>query len=140
MDTNRELIAHGISNVLSGMVGSCPNYIVYSNSVLFYKVGGTTRVSGFMLAIATGGILVAGPGIIGYLPVCVVSALIFVLGLDLMKEVSSMLPSLPFPLRFLYIDGVLTCCSLIIDRLSGIRMDELLSSNTSQYGKARLPL
>lgn len=44
-----------------------------------------------MLAAATAGILVAGPGIIGYLPVCVVSALIFVLGLDLMKEVSSSL-------------------------------------------------
>ena len=87
VDTNRELIAHGISNVLAGCFGTCPNYIVYSNSVLFYKVGGNTRLSGFMLAAATAGILVAGPGVIGYLPVSVVSALIFVLGIDLMKEV-----------------------------------------------------
>lgn len=86
VDTNRELIAHGLSNVFSGLLGSCPNYLVYSNSVLFYRVGGTTRLSGFMLAAATAGILVAGPGVIGYLPVCVVSSLIFVLGIDLMKE------------------------------------------------------
>lgn len=91
VDTNRELIAHGISNVLAACAGTCPNYIVYSNSVLFYKVGGNTRLSGFMLAAATAGILVAGPGVIGYLPVSVVGALIFVLGIDLMKEVRRIL-------------------------------------------------
>jgi SulP family sulfate permease len=27
VDTNRELIAHGVSNLLAGMLGSCPNYV-----------------------------------------------------------------------------------------------------------------
>lgn len=87
VNTDRELVAHGISNVLAGLVGTVPNYLCYVNSVLFYKVGGTTRLSGFMLAIASTGVLIAGPGVIGYLPVCVVGALIFILGLDLVKEV-----------------------------------------------------
>ena len=38
VNTDRELIAHGISNIASGMLGSVPNYLCYVNSVLFYKV------------------------------------------------------------------------------------------------------
>ncbi|GAA6055562.1 hypothetical protein JCM3770_002489 [Rhodotorula araucariae] len=86
VDTNRELVAHGISNVASGLLGSVPNYLVYVNSVLFIQNGGTTRISGFLLALGSVGVLLAGPGLIGYLPVCVVAALIFILGIDLVKE------------------------------------------------------
>ncbi|GAA6005747.1 hypothetical protein JCM10207_005320 [Rhodosporidiobolus poonsookiae] len=86
VSTDRELRAHGISNIASGLVGSVPNYLVYVNSVLFYEVGGTTRISGFLLALGSVGVLAAGPGVIGYLPVCVVAALIFILGVDLVKE------------------------------------------------------
>lgn len=39
-----------------------------------------------MLAFATMGILVAGPALIGYIPIMVVGALIFLLGIDLMRE------------------------------------------------------
>ncbi|KAK4058034.1 hypothetical protein OIO90_000773 [Microbotryomycetes sp. JL221] len=86
VNTNRELVAHGVSNVAAGLIGSVPNYLCYVNSVLFYRVGGTTRVSGFLLAAANFGVLVAGPGIISYLPVCVVGALIYILAIDLVKE------------------------------------------------------
>ncbi|BGP28971.1 hypothetical protein JCM10296v2_000707 [Rhodotorula toruloides] len=86
VDTDRELVAHGVSNFASGVVGAVPNYLVYVNSVLFYRNGGTTRISGFLLAAASVGVLVAGPGIIGFLPVSVVGALIFILGIDLVKE------------------------------------------------------
>ncbi|KAH8927062.1 hypothetical protein BT69DRAFT_1238330 [Atractiella rhizophila] len=86
VDTNRELRAHGISNFLSGAAGSVPNYLCYVNSVLFYRVGGDTRVAGVLLAAASTGVLIAGPKIIGFLPVMVVGALIYVLGFDLMKE------------------------------------------------------
>lgn len=39
-----------------------------------------------MLAAATGGILIVGPVIIGYIPIMVVGALIFMLGIELMEE------------------------------------------------------
>ena len=39
-----------------------------------------------MLAAATAGILVIGPSIIGYIPVMVVGALIFLLGIELLQE------------------------------------------------------
>jgi SulP family sulfate permease len=39
-----------------------------------------------MLAIGTGVILVVGPVIVGYIPIMVVGALIFLLGIDLLRE------------------------------------------------------
>ena len=86
LNLDRELIAHGVSNAVSGFVGSIQNYLVYSNSVLFIRSGGNSRLAGIILAIFTVGILVIGPGIIGYIPVMMVGVLIFVLGFELFLE------------------------------------------------------
>jgi sulfate permease, SulP family len=67
-------------------LGTVPNYLVYVNTVLFYRVGGGTRLAGFLLACATAVVMMAGTAPIGYLPVMVVGALIFVLGIDLVRE------------------------------------------------------
>ena len=86
LNVDRELIAHGISNTLSGLCGSVQNYLVYTNSLLFIDCGGNDRLAGIMLAAATFGILLAGPVIIGYIPIMVVGALIFLLGIELLEE------------------------------------------------------
>ncbi|KAF1996828.1 sulfate transporter family protein-like protein [Amniculicola lignicola CBS 123094] len=86
IDVNRELIAHGISNTLSGCVGSVQNYLVYANSIMFIDNGGNSRIAGFLLAIATAAVWVAGPTMIGFIPICLVGALIFLLGIDLLEE------------------------------------------------------
>ncbi|KAI8064595.1 sulfate transporter family-domain-containing protein [Gongronella butleri] len=86
VDLNRELVAHGISNTLSGCFGSVQNYLVYTNSLLFIRSGGDSRLAGLMLAGATAVIWMMGPWIVGYIPVMVVGSLIFHLGLDLLKE------------------------------------------------------
>ena len=83
---NRELIMHGISNTLSGCLGSIQNYLVFVNSVLFMNTGGDSRLAGYMLALATFGLWVAGPVVIGYVPVMVVGTLIYMLGIDLAQE------------------------------------------------------
>lgn len=86
IDVDRELLAHGISNALSGFCGSIQNYLVYTNSVLFIRSGADSRLSGVMLAIATFCIMIAGPVVIGFIPVMVVGALIFLLGIELINE------------------------------------------------------
>jgi len=86
LDVDRELIAHGVSNALSGAVGSIQNYLVYTNSILFIESGGDDRLAGILLAFATFGILLAGPAVIGYIPIMVVGALIFLLGFELLIE------------------------------------------------------
>lgn len=85
-DVDRELVAHGYSNMLSGLVGSIQNYLVYTNSVLFIRAGADDRLAGVMLAAATAGVMVTGPVVIGYIPVCVVGSLIYLLGYELLKE------------------------------------------------------
>jgi sulfate permease, SulP family len=86
LDLDRELIAHGLSNALSGFVGSIQNYLVYTNSVLFMRTGGDGRLAGVMVAILTAGILFIGPVIIGFIPVMMVGTLIYVLGFELFLE------------------------------------------------------
>lgn len=86
LSLDRELIAHGVSNAVSGLVGSIQNYLVYTNSMIFMKTGGNSRLAGIMVAILTAGVMVIGPVIIGYIPVMMVGTLIFVLGFDLFIE------------------------------------------------------
>jgi SulP family sulfate permease len=108
VDINKELIAHGISNTLAGLTGTvskyvpqsgspfvvqyrllthhATSYLCYVNSVLFARVGGDSRLAGSVLAVVMMGVFAIGPGVIAYLPICVVGALIFVLGIDLLKE------------------------------------------------------
>ncbi|KAL4953916.1 sulfate transporter family-domain-containing protein [Aspergillus filifer] len=86
LNVDRELIAHGVTNALSGFAGSIQNYLVYTNSLMFIDSGGNSRLAGIMLAIATAGIMVVGPVIVGFIPVMVVGALIFLLGIELMEE------------------------------------------------------
>ncbi|KAK2462413.1 hypothetical protein APHAL10511_005719 [Amanita phalloides] len=86
IDTNKELIGHGYSNLFAGLVGTVPNYLVYINTLLFSRVGGNSRLAGLMLALATTVLLFIGTGPIAYIPVLVVGALILVLGIDLVKE------------------------------------------------------
>ena len=86
LNVDRELLAHGVSNCLSGCFGSVQNYLVYTNSLLFMDSGGNDRLAGLMLAAATFGILLSGPVIIGYIPIMVVGALIFLLGIELLEE------------------------------------------------------
>ena len=86
LSVDRELVAHGVSNCLSGCFGSIQNYLVYTNSLLFMDSGGNDRLAGLLLAAATFGILLSGPVIIGYIPIMVVGALIFLLGVELLEE------------------------------------------------------
>ncbi|MCJ1475596.1 hypothetical protein MMC13_004259 [Lambiella insularis] len=86
LDLDRELRAHGWSNALSGFCGSIQNYLVYTNTVLFMRSGGDSRIAGILLAFATFGVLVTGPVLVGFIPIMVVGALIFFLGFNLMQE------------------------------------------------------
>lgn len=46
--------------MLAGVFGTVPNYLCYVNTVLFYRVGGGSRLSGVLLAAATTGVMLIG--------------------------------------------------------------------------------
>lgn len=86
LDLDRELIAHGISNALSGAVGSIQNYLVYTNSLVFINSGGNSRLAGILLAFATFVVMTVGSGMIWYIPTSMVGTLIYLLGFELLLE------------------------------------------------------
>ncbi|OMJ29034.1 hypothetical protein AYI69_g1470 [Smittium culicis] len=113
LDMNRELFAHGISNLISGVFGSFQNYLVYSNSILFYRSGGDSRLAGMMLAIATFFIMAFGASYLGYIPTVVVGMLIFHLGIELLKESLYDTWGVVSPIEYFTILVVVFCMALI---------------------------
>ncbi|KAI5987314.1 sulfate transporter [Pisolithus orientalis] len=85
IDTNKELVGYGSPNSISGFLGSVPNYLVYVNTLMFYRVGGGNRIAGLMLALVTLLIPLVGTAPVAYIPFVVVGALIFALGIDLVE-------------------------------------------------------
>ncbi|PHZ17358.1 uncharacterized protein RHIMIDRAFT_195513 [Rhizopus microsporus ATCC 52813] len=113
VNVNRELVAHGISNAVSGLFGSVQNYLVYTNSLLFIRSGGDSRVAGIMLAGATAILWMIGPWIVGYIPVMVVGSLIFHLGLDLLKEALVDTWHAVHYLEYITICGIVACMAVL---------------------------
>ncbi|KAI0260384.1 sulfate transporter family-domain-containing protein [Gloeopeniophorella convolvens] len=140
VDTNKELVAHGYSNFLAGLVGTVPNYLVYVNTLLFYRVGGTTRISGFMLAGATFALLLAGTGPIAYIPVMVVGALIFVLGIDLYITIVSIMIAMTvwdFVIGVLF--GIIVSCIFFVVQNSQRRSIRAVHTGETTLSTVRRP-
>lgn len=83
---NTELIAHGYSNLLSGMCGGLQNYLAYTQSVIYDKSGGTGKVSGICVALVTAMLFVIGPTVGSYIPRCMAGTLLLHVGIDLFLE------------------------------------------------------
>ncbi|KAF9505966.1 hypothetical protein BS47DRAFT_1378186 [Hydnum rufescens UP504] len=126
-DLNLELTGHGVSNLIAGFMGVPSNYLAYVNSLLFYRVGGTTRLSGVLLALATSALLFVGTGPIAYIPVMEVGALIFVLGLDLVKEAVWDTRNRASRSEYITILGIMFCMTLY-DFVSGVIFGLVLAS------------
>eukprot|EP00980_Cylindrotheca_fusiformis_P029213 scaffold22753_cov160-Cylindrotheca_fusiformis.AAC.5 len=86
VDMNAELMAHGYSNLLSGIFGGLQNYVTYSNSVLYAKSGGNGRISSLCIVALTMLLFVIGPEIASYLPRCMAGTLLLHIGIDLFLE------------------------------------------------------
>jgi sulfate permease, SulP family len=59
---------------------------VFANSRLFIQNGGNSRWAGVLLAFGTTGIWIAGPAMIGFIPIMIVGTLIFMLGIEMVQE------------------------------------------------------
>lgn len=86
VDMNNELIAHGYSNVLTGLFGGIQNVMTYSVSVLFYKSGGRSKAAQVALIIGTVFIFVFGVSTMPYIPKCMAGTLLLHIGVDLFME------------------------------------------------------
>jgi MFS superfamily sulfate permease-like transporter len=83
--TNRELLAQGTGNIVSGLIGGLPITQVIVRSSANVQSGGQTKASaiihGFLLLIS---VLVI-PRILNYIPLSVLAAILFIVGYKLAK-------------------------------------------------------
>ena len=83
--TNRELLAQGTGNVVSGLIGGLPITQVIVRSSANIQSGGQTKASaiihGFFLLIS----VVTIPHILNYIPLSVLAAILFIVGYKLAK-------------------------------------------------------
>jgi SulP family sulfate permease len=86
VDMNNELMAHGYSNMLAGLLGGIQNVMTYSVSVLFYKSGGNSMAAQISLILGTMLFFVVGVVIIPYIPKCMAGTLLLHIGVDLFIE------------------------------------------------------
>ena len=83
---NKELIGHGISNLLSGLGGGCQNYMCYSNSVAYWKAGGGGKTSSLCITAMSLFFFFFGQSITAFVPRCMAGTLLVHVGLDLFLE------------------------------------------------------
>lgn len=83
--TNRELLAQGVGNVCSGMIGGLPVTQVIVRSSANIQSGGRTKLSaiahGFLLLIS----VVLIPGLLNKIPLSVLAAILLIVGYKLAK-------------------------------------------------------
>ncbi|MEQ8625490.1 MAG: SulP family inorganic anion transporter [Vicingaceae bacterium] len=83
--TNRELIAQGTGNVVSGFIGGLPITQVIVRSSANIQSGGKTKMSaiihGFLLLIS----VIFIPKVLNFIPLSVLAAILFVVGFKLAK-------------------------------------------------------
>ena len=86
VDINKELIAHGYSNFISGIFGGLQNYLCYCNSLLYFKCKGGGKISGYMISLITAVFFFLGPSAVAYMPRVMPGCLLLHVGMDLTAE------------------------------------------------------
>jgi len=83
--TNRELVAQGTGNIVSGMIGGLPITQVIVRSSANVQSGGKTKLSailhGFLLLIS----VIFIPKVLNYIPLSVLAAILIIVGFKLAK-------------------------------------------------------
>ena len=83
--TNRELIAQGVGNITSGMIGGLPITQVIVRSSANIQSGGKTKASAFFHGLLLLGCAMAIPKVLNMIPYAALAAILLVVGYKLAK-------------------------------------------------------
>ena len=79
----QEVFCHAVSNAAGAFLGLLPNYLVYTTSGLFWRIGGNSKAASFALALLTFAIPLFGTKMMRAVPKVVLTSLMVYLGIDL---------------------------------------------------------
>ena len=86
VDMNRELLTHAKANLLAFLALQPPNYMCYSNSIVYFRSGGRGELSSLAVVAATFGLFFFGSDIVTFIPRLMAATLLVHVGLDLFIE------------------------------------------------------
>lgn len=117
--TNRELIAQGTGNIVSGLIGGLPITQVIVRSSANVQSGGQTKLSAIMHDILLFAMVMAFPGVLNMVPLAVLAVILIIVGYKLAN---------PQLFKFMYRQGkdqfipfIVTVLALVFtDLLTGI--------------------
>jgi SulP family sulfate permease len=80
-DLNRELKSVGVTNILAGLAGSPVGFASMSATLVGYRLGVHTRLTGIITAVFVGLTLIFGAGVLSVIPRLIAGGLLIFLGL-----------------------------------------------------------
>jgi SulP family sulfate permease len=80
IDLDHELKVHGLANIASGLLGGMVGHIVLNRTIMAREAGGSSRLTGTVVALVGLGALGGGLVLIGYVPRFVLGGLLLELG------------------------------------------------------------
>lgn len=83
---DRELTVQGASNVLAPLLGGFLGYLSMNRSLMNFRLGATSRLSGIVFAAVAIGLAWSGMDLIGYLPRSLLGGLLLYFGLALLRK------------------------------------------------------
>ncbi len=86
MDLNHELKVVGVGTVASGLAGGIGGFHSMSQSVLVHRLGGTSRLVGWVGAGICAIVLLAGASVLSFFPKLIVGGLLLYLGLEYLYD------------------------------------------------------
>jgi SulP family sulfate permease len=86
IDLDAELKSNGLANVFAAPFGGLVGCIALTRTLLNFRAGATSRVSGMAAALLCAGMLLAGAQFVTYIPRAVLGGLLLYLGLSLLIE------------------------------------------------------
>ena len=85
VDLDRDLRANGAASLMAGLAGGVPGAISAGRSALLYRLGGRGRTTPALVAVLSGVVPMAAPGLLGLVPRPVLGALLILLGFNLIN-------------------------------------------------------
>lgn len=85
-DSNRELVAQGIGNIVASFFGGLPSAGSTPRTIASFKAGGRTRLSGMLCSLWILLIVIALGPLVGKIPLVVMAGIVIAVGIDMIDR------------------------------------------------------
>ena len=126
--SNRELFGQGIGNTVSAVFGGMPGAGATVRTVVNIQNGGRTRLSGILHGLVLLFILVALGSAAGWIPMCVLAAILIVTAVSMLDTYSLSLVRKKTAFKDLLVVGVVTLITVILDLMIAVGIGLIISA------------